>query len=284
MRIGFIGAGKVGFTLGKYFTEHNICISGYYSRCTDSAEEAAKFTGSCLFKELSDLISNSDTIFITVPDGMIVGVFNALKKYDITGKQLCHCSGALSAHDAFPGIEHTGAEGYSLHPLFPVSNKYNSFLSIGKAWFSIEGNKTHLADWKTFFEKLGNPVRVLSAENKTMYHAACVVASNLVCALIAESAEMLEKCGFSEGAALSALEPLINTNIRNIIENGVVDALTGPVERCDCDTVQKHLSCFEEYKERELYRVVSMKLVDIAKKKHPDTDFSVIDEILTDNT
>lgn len=281
MRIGFIGAGKVGFTLGKYFAEHNICVAGYYSRNTDSAEEAAKFTGSCLFKELSDLVSNSDAIFITVPDGVIIEIFNELKKYDLTGKQLCHCSGALSADKAFPEIEYTGGEGYSLHPLFPVSSRYNSFLNIDKAWFSVEGDNNHLSDWKMFFEKLGNPVQVLSAENKIVYHAACVMASNLVCALIAESTEMLEKCNFSESEALSALEPLITANISSIIENGVVPALTGPVERCDCDTVQKHLSCFEDRKEREIYRSVSLKLVDIAKKKHPGTDYSEIEKTLT---
>ena len=44
MRIGFIGAGKVGFTLGKYFREHGIEVTGYYSRSIQSASEAAEFT------------------------------------------------------------------------------------------------------------------------------------------------------------------------------------------------------------------------------------------------
>ncbi|MBQ3426472.1 MAG: DUF2520 domain-containing protein [Clostridia bacterium] len=280
LRIGFIGAGKVGFTLGKYFAVHNIRISGYLSRKAESAEAAAEFTGSRWFKELSELVALCDVIFITVPDAAIREVFIELTKYDITGKQLCHCSGAMSARDAFEGIEKYGAEGYSLHPLFPVSSKYDSYLTIGKAWFCIEGNGTHLPDWKAFFEKLGNPVRILSHKDKTAYHAACTVASNLVCALVYESIETLEKCGFSECEALTALEPLITANINSILKNGVVDALTGPVERCDCGTVQKHLSCFEEGKERELYRAASLKLVDIAKKKHPDADFSVFDGIL----
>ena len=29
MHIGIIGAGKVGFSLGKYFSEHEITITGY---------------------------------------------------------------------------------------------------------------------------------------------------------------------------------------------------------------------------------------------------------------
>lgn len=53
MRIGFIGAGKVGFTFGKYITtkmvvskpEHiQLEVSGYYSAHSESAADAAEFT------------------------------------------------------------------------------------------------------------------------------------------------------------------------------------------------------------------------------------------------
>ena len=45
MKIGFIGAGKVGFTLGRYFSMDGIDVTGYYSRTSRSAMEAAEFTG-----------------------------------------------------------------------------------------------------------------------------------------------------------------------------------------------------------------------------------------------
>ena len=44
MKIGFVGAGKVGFSLGKYMTEHGVSVSGYYSKNIDSAREASEFT------------------------------------------------------------------------------------------------------------------------------------------------------------------------------------------------------------------------------------------------
>lgn len=31
MKFGFIGAGKVGFSLGKYFADHDLDVVGYYS-------------------------------------------------------------------------------------------------------------------------------------------------------------------------------------------------------------------------------------------------------------
>ena len=46
MNIGFVGAGKVGFSLGKYFCNNDIKVSGYYSQNLESSKEAAKFTKS----------------------------------------------------------------------------------------------------------------------------------------------------------------------------------------------------------------------------------------------
>ena len=68
MKIGFIGAGKVGFSLGKYFTEKGINLSGYYSREPASSKDAAEFTSSSHYLVVSELIRDSDVIFLTVPD------------------------------------------------------------------------------------------------------------------------------------------------------------------------------------------------------------------------
>ena len=49
MRIGFVGAGKVGCSLGRYFAQEHELI-GYTSKTYASAEEAAQLTGSQAFK------------------------------------------------------------------------------------------------------------------------------------------------------------------------------------------------------------------------------------------
>ena len=41
MKTGFIGAGKVGFSLGKMFAESGLPLTGYYSRQREAAQEAA---------------------------------------------------------------------------------------------------------------------------------------------------------------------------------------------------------------------------------------------------
>lgn len=281
MKIGFIGAGKVGFSLGKYLSVNGIGLSGYYSRNLNSAEEAAKFTGTKAFTTLEELLRESTVIFITVPDGAITDVFNNIRELGISGKLICHCSGALSAGEAFPDISTSGAQGLSIHPLFPVSSKYDSYKELGNAFFCLEGNRAD--EWRDILTSLGNPVRIIDGSVKVRYHAACAISSNLVCALAAESVSLLKECGFTADEALQALRPLAMSNMSKVFEAGPVSALTGPVERNDVSTVSKHLKCFGTDEERELYTAVSRKLTEVASEKHPETDYSELRKLLSDN-
>lgn len=49
MSIGFIGPGKVGVSLARYFKNKNIVISGFYGRNPESLKEAASLTDSKVF-------------------------------------------------------------------------------------------------------------------------------------------------------------------------------------------------------------------------------------------
>jgi len=281
MRIGFIGAGKVGFSLGKYLSVNGMTLSGYFSRSRSSAEEAAGFTDSAVFDSPCELLAESDVIFITVPDGTISSVFSQLKGRGISGKTICHCSGAMTANEAFGELSSLGAYGCSIHPLFPVSSRYESYKELKDAFFCLEGDTEAVETWKELFTGFGNPVRVISGDTKKEYHAACAISSNLVCALAAESIGLMEKCGFSEEEALAALSPLAVANIKKVFSAGPVNALTGPVERCDISTVKKHLDCLPEGPGKEMYRAVSLRLTDTAAKKHPDTDYSEMRAVLS---
>lgn len=281
MNIGFIGAGKVGFSLGKYFTAHGINVIGYYSQKSESAKDAAEFTGSEQYSNVSELIKDSSVIFLTVPDSTIKQVYDTIKHMSISGKQICHCSGSMTASETFPDISEYGAYGYSIHPLFPVSDKYSSYTGLNDAFFCIEGDIEYLNEWESFFNKIGNRVRIISSETKREYHAACAVSSNLVCALVYESISLLKKCRFTEEETLIALRPLVIQNIKNIFEVGPVAALTGPVERCDTSTVIKHLECINDKQDRKIYKSISLKLIELAQKKHPDTNYEYMKQILS---
>lgn len=276
MKIGFIGAGKVGFSLGRYFTERNVCVSGYYSRNLNSSKEAAAFTKTKYYEQLEEIIEESDTLFLTVPDGSIREVYSEIIQSDIEGKCLVHCSGAMSSM-IFSGIGQKGARGCSVHPICAVSDKLTGYQDLSKAYFTIEGKD--VADVEELIRSCGNVVEAISAEDKVKYHAAAVYASNLVAGLYDLAAGLLKDCGLSESFAGHALQPLFMGNAENIAAVGAVRALTGPVERADITTIEKHLVALEG-EEREIYRLLSRRLVDVAKQKNPDRDYCNLSMLL----
>ena len=280
IKFGFIGAGKVGFSLGKYLKENNIDISGYYSKSQHSSKEAATFTNTQQYTNLEDLIKNSDAIFITTPDNQIADVWNEIKKLPIKEKLICHCSGSISS-EVFSNINNHGAYGYSIHPMFAISDKYNSYKDLSQAFITIEGHEKHLENLKRLFLHLGNDVAIISKENKVLYHAASVTVSNLVLGLINNGVNYLEECGFTKEMAIKALYPLIENNLRNIKERGAVNSLTGPIERGDLSTVINHLNVIRE-EDKELYRLLSKNILKIAKVKNQDRNYKNLEEYLGD--
>lgn len=278
MKFGFIGAGKVGFSLGKYLAVNGLELTGYYSEFMKDAIEAAQFTDSKPYENPESLLKDSDVIFLTVPDGMIEVLWNQLKTYHFKNKILCHTSGALSS-EIFKGIEKHESFGYSIHPLFAVSDKYNSYKQLPNSYFTIEGMKEHIDEMKALFERLGNSVCVISKENKVKYHAAAAMSSNLMVSLVHIAGKLMQECGFKDNEVMEALTPILKGNLDNIISQGCEGALTGPVERNDIETVKKHLSVLKG-NARYSYVNLSKELVSIAKEKNNDRDYSEMENLL----
>lgn len=97
MRVGFIGAGKVGFSLGKYLVSNNVTVTGYFSKSSKSAKLAADFTSTKAYSSLENILEDSDTVFLTVPDDIIGEVWENIRNLDIKNKKICHCSGSIAS-------------------------------------------------------------------------------------------------------------------------------------------------------------------------------------------
>lgn len=282
MKIGLIGAGKVGFSLGKYFCEHGIPVVGYYSRSIVSAQEAADFTGTAWFEQLQDLVERSDILFVTTSDAAIAAVWAQLQNLPIENKIICHCSGSLSS-GIFSEIQKRNAYGYSVHPLLAISSKETGYQLMKNAVFTIEGDDRYLDTVVSLFRQLGNPVQTILKEQKTLYHCAAVTVSNHVLALLDSGITMLTQCGFDRDQARTALAPLIYGNVESALQNDVVKSLTGPVERCDLQTVTGHLqSLAQQPQQQMLYGLLAQRLTDIASVKHPNRDYSELRKMLGD--
>ena len=304
MKIGFIGAGKVGFSLGKYFKEKGISVSGYYSRNQRSSAEAAKFTQTKSYDTIADVLQNSDTVFVTTSDSAIAEIWDQMKNLNVKNKNICHCSGSISSTVFFNG-EKLGAHIYSIHPLYAINDKFNSWKNLSEAHFTIEGTNTPKENLENpmdqilqIFQKTGNKTTIISKDHKALYHCAAATASNLAIAVFKTAVDMLTACGFTEADATVALLPLYSGNCSNMetaIKNGqpLEAALTGPIERGDVATVKKHIDALancqssptgenacQENPMVTLYKILSEKLVELGRAKDPEKDYSNIEEVL----
>lgn len=282
MKIGIIGAGKMGYTLGKHFSisnYNNIQLVGFYSKNINSAIDAAKFTDSDYFKSIEKLIKTSDVLFLTVPDGEIKNVIEMIDElpHVADGKIICHTSGALSSAEM--KIVNSKAYVYSVHPIYAVNSKKESYINFSDAFITIEGDRDYIDVLKSIFSQLGHNVKVISPNDKIKYHSAAVFSSNLVVGLYHMAEELLSQCGFDEFEINCALKPLFINNANKINESNCEDALTGPVERCDIETVDKHLSVLKN-EQFEVYKLLSRELINIAANKNKEKNYTVLYELL----
>ena len=276
--IGFVGAGKVGVTLGSYFVSKGLKVKGYASANPKSADAAAVTTGTQAFPCMRSLVAECGIIFITTPDDQIEKVWNEIKKHDVNGRIIGHTSGA-KASDLFTGISARGASGYSIHPMHAFADRNGKFDGLETAWFTIEGDGARLDQVRNLLTALGNNVLVINSKNKTRYHLANVMVSNLVLAMLNIGCNLMTACGIDEESALKSLMPLIMNNIENISEKGFLPSLTGPIERNDLGTVLKHREVLNG-EHREIYRELSLELIKLAVKKHPERDYAELTRFL----
>ncbi len=282
MKVGFIGAGRAGCSLGRYFADKagqaGMQVAGYYSIMEEEAKWAAAYTGSAYFHTPEEVLAAVDTLIISTPDGAVKGVWESISKENLEGRIICHLSGSLSS-DVFSGIEAHGAYPLSIHPMFAFSSRESVYEQLQEVCFTLEGAPQAVTVWQRIFELTGNPAEVIRKECKPAYHAAASILSNHVVGVLSMGYQLLERCGFSEEAARRFTATLVRENVERVIENGCVQALTGPIERGDLETVQKHLAVLEE-SEKEIYLTCGKELLRLAEQKNPERDYESMMAIL----
>lgn len=284
MKIGIIGAGRVGCSIGKYFqTRSTQCqLIGYYNRTYEKACMAADFTGSKAFTQLHALIEASDTLMIATSDSQISHVWDCIDKQTISNKIICHFSGSLSS-DVFSGIEQTGAFPGSIHPMYTFSDRFHSYTKLNHCSFTLEGHNTFLFVMGNFLKDCGNKIHTIHKSQKNTYHASASMASNHLLGLYNLCLALMERSGFSRQDSYEIIGSLMIQTLSSAMENGVTNTLTGPIERNDLGTINGHINILNN-REQLLYSQLGLLVTEIAKHKHPQQDYTMLERILTYET
>jgi predicted short-subunit dehydrogenase-like oxidoreductase (DUF2520 family) len=247
MRIGFIGAGKVGTTLAYLMQEGGYPIKGFASRRYSSALSAASLMGVKAFADPVELAHICDVLFITTPDTVIEDVCTSVASGGGVGAHhiVVHTSGAHSTR-SLESARLLGAGVLSLHPLQTVAGFEAGKKNLPGSYFSAEGDPRGLSFAKEVVASLKGNLLEIPTDMKPLYHASACVVSNYFVAIIHLGLSMMAKTGVSRQEALLALLPLIKGTLGNIEALGVPDALTGPIARGDSSTLEVQLRNMEE--------------------------------------
>lgn len=276
--VGFIGAGKAGTALGRYFAACGLPLGGYASRTFDHALDAAAATNSTAHAAIEDVLAACDIVAITVDDASIPAVWDAIVRSGRARTRIvCHCSGALPS-SILAGAHEQGLHVCSCHPLCAMPHGV-SLETMREAVFALEGDDEAVGALESLIARCGNRTARIDSSRKSAYHAAAACASNLVVALAATAEGIMRDCGFGEEAAHDAVASLVLGAARGIAEHGCADALTGPLERNDLRTVAGHLDALEG-NARAAYAALSNTLLPLAARKHPARDWEPMRALL----
>lgn len=276
MKMGFIGAGKVGTAFGAYLQRKGFVLQGYFSKSMDSALKAAASTNSVAYETAKGLAKDVDFLWITAPDDHIKEICDHLAEENAfpKGQIVAHMSGASSSRILYRAKE-MGCFIYSIHPLQSFAHAGKAIEDLEHTYFSIEGDAEKMEVVEGLFQKTGNRTFRIATEHKGLYHAAACIFSNYLVTLMHQGLAYFEKIGIPKEEGFQAVLPLILGTLKNIEALGPAQALTGPIARGDRETILHHIQSIEEKMPETLcfYKMMgqmTFHLASVHKLKDPE--------------
>lgn len=172
-----------------------------------------------------------DLVVIATPDAAVAEVAAAIRPSPAT--VVAHLAGSLGV-DVLADHPRRGA----LHPLVALPDGPTGARRLRSGvWFAVAGDPLV----ESVAIELGGTPFAVADEHRAGYHAAAVIASNHLVALLGQA----ERVGLAAGVPFEALLDLVRATVDNVAELGPAAALTGPAARGDDDTIERHLAALD---------------------------------------
>jgi predicted short-subunit dehydrogenase-like oxidoreductase (DUF2520 family) len=229
-QIFVFGAGALGGGWCIALEKRGLLAGGWTRSATTQERFPPELAQKVRHGEWPSQFEGADAILLCVPDETIVEVSRQVVD---TSVPLIHSSGALPA-----SILETTAPKGSLHPLIACRAPFETAGYLPKATCAIEGDEAALKVMMSLAEQIGFEAVTIDAAQKPRYHAAAVMASNLMVALFDLAAKEAGAAGLTNPER--ALAPLARSAVADL-KNGAASALTGPAVRGDAQAIESHL-------------------------------------------
>ena len=263
-----IGPGKVGTSLFRALQEngtYHIYLAGKHSLSSPlsthiKAEDYIDLSCETTHRQ-------ADLIILTVPDNRINEAAQNALKFSHSGTIAVHTSGTFDS-SCLKILKKKNLPVAAWHPLQTFTQSFLPKQHWQGITTTFEGSQKALPAIKELCSHLGCELLPLSKEQKTALHLAAVITANFIPALFSAGSALLQKQGITWEQAQKLLIPLMRQSLNNIAGNPPGSALSGPLQRGDLETLQKHLAFLKENEPpqlAELYRLMSLLLAEEEK-------------------
>ncbi len=245
-------------------------------RCQEAVsfvDQAAGKTVSCqtLATDAASACAKAQLVFLTVPDAVIQPLCEELveKNSFLPGTVVVHVSGALPSNILGSAKDKCLCTIASAHPLQTFAITQSSLTDLTGTYWFLQGDDQALEVLSQVVETLKGRPSKITAKQKVLYHAASVLVSNYLTALIDAAIKVMEEAGIERKIGSQALEPLIRSAVNNTLAVGPESALTGPISRGDALTVRAHLQSLgmADRNLTEIYKALGQQTIMLAVRK-----------------
>jgi predicted short-subunit dehydrogenase-like oxidoreductase (DUF2520 family) len=267
LRIGFIGAGRLGTALAWSFAQHGLRVVAVASMIPADAERlAASIAGCKVMPGGQQVVDGCDLVFVTTPDGAIADTTARYRWRP--GVAAVHCSGVTDV-SALDAAKRAGAWTGGFHPMQTFGDPTAAVRSLPGCTITIEAPEPLNAALVAIAERLECRVNRLPPGMRGRYHAAAGYTSQFINALFAEAAKIWESWGATQEDAVRALLPLAKGTLASIESAGVADGMPGPVSRGDVGSIEKHVAALTPLgpEVMEFYRVVCDRTIPLGEQR-----------------
>jgi predicted short-subunit dehydrogenase-like oxidoreductase (DUF2520 family) len=191
--------------------------------------------------ELAGAAAGVDLVVVATPDDAVRAAARSIAPEPTT--VVAHLAGSLGLKALAPHVRRA-----AVHPLVALPTPELGAKRLVGAWFAVAGDP--LAG--RVVQALGGRSFEVDDDQRAVYHAAAVIASNHVVALLGQ----VERLGDEVGVPFEAYLDLARATLDNVATLGPRRALTGPAARGDEATIRRHLRALPP-DERAAYRALA---------------------------
>ena len=267
LRIGFIGAGRLGTALAWSFAQHGLRVAAVASMIQSDAQRlAASIAGCTVMGDGQQVVDNCDIVFVTTPDGAIAETAAQFRWRQ--GVAAVHCSGVTEVA-ALDHAAHGGAMTGGFHPMQTFGDPAAAVRSLPGCTITIEAPEPLNAALVAVAQRLECRINRLPPGMRGRYHAAAGYTSQFINALFAEAATIWKSWGATQEDAVRALLPLARGTLASIESAGLVEGMPGPVSRGDVGSIEKHVAALTPLGPdvMEFYRVVCDRTIPLGMER-----------------